>query len=131
VLGAAAVAVAGLFGLMASWCARPYNLTTQLIGGRFAPGQFEIQGIVPAGYAAFAFAAAATAGVLIGRTLPAFAAARYAIQRWVRPHYAAPLRLNVPLTSNQGPQITPTRDGLTIGINSPAPRTAGSTGSGP
>ncbi len=103
------MAVAGLFGLMASWWARPYNLTTQLIGGRFAPGQFEIQGIVPAGYAAFAFAAAATAGVLIGRTLPAmaaglaaFAGARLAVRDWVRPHLMAPVRLSLPLNYGGG-----------------------------
>ncbi len=67
------------------------------------------QGIVPAGYAAFAFAAAATAGVLIGRTLPAmaaglaaFAGARLAVRDWVRPHLMAPVRLSLPLNYGGG-----------------------------
>jgi hypothetical protein len=121
--GLAAITAGGLLGLITGWWAGPHNLVGE---GRFAPGNFAAQGIVPAGYVAFAFAAAVTAGLLIRRTVPAmaaslaaFAGTRYAIQRWVRPHYAAPLHLSVPLTYNDGPLITPARGGLTITIKSP------------
>lgn len=112
VLGLASMAAAGLFTLMTTWWLGTYNDTVGPTGGRFVPGQFEVQGIVPAGYAALAFAAAVTAGVLIRRTVPAmaaglaaFAAIRYALRYWVRPYLASPVTLKLPLTYGGGPAI--------------------------
>ena len=65
---------------------------------------FGARGIVPLGYAAFAFALGVTAGVLIRRTLPAmavtlvgFVAVRLSFAFWVRPHLLAPLTSSQPL----------------------------------
>jgi hypothetical protein len=59
-----------------------------------------MRGIVPFGYAAFAFALGVTAGMLLRRTVPAmaatlvvFAGIRVAVERVVRPHLIAPLRI--------------------------------------
>lgn len=122
--GLASIGIAGAFGLVAGWWANPHNVVTD---GRFVPGQFDVQGIVLAGYAAFAFAAGVAAGVLIRRTLPAmaaglaaFAGLRVLIGQSVRPHFAAPLHLKIPLTAGGGPKLTPTADGgLVIWIDPP------------
>jgi hypothetical protein len=62
----------------------------------FRPGQFDIQGIVPVGYAVFAMALGIAAGTLARRTLPAIAVAlggfialRLLIADFARPHYMA------------------------------------------
>jgi hypothetical protein len=71
---------------------------------QFSPANFGVFGIVPFGYALFAFALAATTGLLFRRTLPAMATtivayvgARLAATYWVRPHFEAPLRLALSL----------------------------------
>ena len=76
---------------------------------QFSPANFGVFGIVPFGYALFAFALAATTGLLFRRTLPAMATtivayvgARLAATYWVRPHFEAPLRLALSL--NKGPR---------------------------
>ena len=65
---------------------------------RFTPAAFAASGIVPVGYAAFAFALGVTAGVLVRRTVPAmavtlaaFAAIQLAWPTWIRPHLIAPV----------------------------------------
>jgi hypothetical protein len=80
-------AVAGIV----TWWYAPPNALNQ---GQFAPGYFDIQGIVPIGYAVFAVALGIAAGALIGRSLPAlavtaglFLALRLVITFWVRVHY--------------------------------------------
>jgi hypothetical protein len=100
-LGLASMAVTGLFSLLVTWW---FSRIDQLNLGRFTPGLFEDRGIVPVGYAAFAFALGVTAGVLIRRTVPAmaatlipYAAARLAVAFWIRPHLMAPLRITAPL----------------------------------
>ena len=64
----------------------------------FTSGSFHT-GVAPAGYAAFAFALGATAGLLIRRTLPAMAvtlavytAVIIAFPIWVRPHLIPPVQ---------------------------------------
>jgi ABC-type transport system involved in multi-copper enzyme maturation permease subunit len=80
-------AVAGIV----TWWYAPVNALKQ---GQFTPGYFDIQGIVPIGYAVFAVALGIAAGTLIGRSLPAlavtagvFLAVRLAITFWLRVHY--------------------------------------------
>ena len=80
-------AVAGIV----TWWYAPVNALKQ---GQFTPGYFDIQGIVPIGYAVFAVALGIAAGTLIGRSLPALAvtggvylAIRLAVTFWVRVHY--------------------------------------------
>ena len=80
-------AVAGLV----TWWYAPLNALHQ---NQFQPGYFDLQGIVPIGYAVFAVALGIAAGTLIGRSLPAlavtagvFLAVRLAVTYWVRVHF--------------------------------------------
>ena len=65
---------------------------------QITPTLFHTSGIVPVGYAAFAFALGVTAGMIIRRTLPAmvvtlviFAAVQLAVPVYVRPHLIPPV----------------------------------------
>jgi len=76
---------------------------------RFSPSKFGMFGLVPFGYALFAFALGATTGVLFRRTLPAmlttligYIGARYAATYWIRPHFEASVHLSVSLTKAVG-----------------------------
>ena len=101
-LGLASMAAAGLLSLAVTWW---FSRIDQLNLNRFSNGVFEDRGIVPIGYAAFAFALGVTAGVLIRRTVPAMAAtllpylgARLAVAFWIRPHLMSPLRAIAPVS---------------------------------
>ncbi len=113
-VGLASMAAAGLLSLMMSWWASPINqanaLNTTRNGSsslnRLTPLLFGASGIVPVGYAAFAFALGVTAGVLIRRTLPAmaitlavFAVIQIVMPTVVRPHLIAPGHVTVALSS--------------------------------
>jgi hypothetical protein len=106
-IGLASMATAALLSLMVTWWASPLDQASALPAGRdgtpgfnrFAPPYFAAHGIVPVGYALFAFALGVTAGVLIRRTVPAmaitlaaFAAVQIVMPLWVRPHLVPPLR---------------------------------------
>jgi len=94
--GLAAMAAAGIGGLAVTWWAGPID---KAAAGN-SPGfprlgavLFPARGIVPIGYAAFAFALGVALGMLIRRTLPAmaitltvFAALQVAMPLLLRPH---------------------------------------------
>jgi hypothetical protein len=87
----AAAVWGGAIAALVTWWANPVNAVT---GGRFQPGQFDVEGIVPVGYALFAVALGLAAGAVLRRTLPAlavtvvaFTAVRVAIAENLRPHY--------------------------------------------
>jgi ABC-2 family transporter protein len=109
-VGLASFVAAGLLSLMATWWFAPIDMVGQ---DRFGGGNFGVHGFVPGGYAVFAFALGATAGLLIRRTLPAmavtlggFIAVRIAVTNWVRPHYMSPVSLTEKLTqANTGFQL--------------------------
>ena len=89
----AAAACGGLIAALVTWWSGPNNA---LQTNAFRPGQFDIQGIVPIGYAVFAMALGIAAGTVTRRTLPAIAVAlggfialRLVIDDFVRPHYVA------------------------------------------
>ena len=70
-----------------------------------APLLFGARGIVPIGYAAFAFVLGVTVGMLVRRTVPAmaitlavFVAVQIAMPLLVRPHLIAPVRSTFELT---------------------------------
>jgi hypothetical protein len=93
-------AVAGII----TWWYAPLNALNQV---QFQPGYFDIQGIVPIGYAVFAMALGITAGALIGRSLPAlavtaglFLAIRLVITFWVRVHYIPAVTTIYSVTQN-------------------------------
>jgi hypothetical protein len=106
-VGIAAMAIGGLLTWMADWWASPLDAVNQ---NRFSPANFSFYGVAPIGYAAFAFALGAAAGVLLRRTVAAmavtgagFAAARLAVTYWVRPNLASPVRQSLPLSTDSGP----------------------------
>lgn len=89
-IGAAALAMAGLASWLVSWWFAPLDALNM---DRFDPGVFDARGIVAIGYAGFAFALGVAAGALTRRTLPAmlatlvgFIATRIAFTSWARPH---------------------------------------------
>ncbi len=104
VVGLASSLLAGGLSLMVAWWANPINIVNQ---SRFSPANFGMFGIVPFGYALFAFALGVTINVLFRRMLPAMAttlvgyvAARLAVTVWIRPHFVAPLRSTFALNAN-------------------------------
>jgi hypothetical protein len=104
----ASVVAVGLFSLMVTWWSSPIDRADM---NPF--GVFDQRGIVPVGYAAFAFALGVVAGVLIRRTVPAMAttlvvyvAVRLAVTDWLRPRFEAPVTLSQklrPLIERTGP----------------------------
>lgn len=97
-------AVAGIV----TWWYAPLNAFNQ---SQFTQGNFDIQGIVPIGYAVFAVALGITAGALIGRSLPAiavtsgvFLAVRLAVTYWVRVHYMPAVTTIYSVTRNFTPK---------------------------
>jgi hypothetical protein len=104
-VGLASMAAAGLFSLMVTWSASRIDKVNM---NWLQPAVFSERGIAPIGYAAFAFALAVTAGVLIRRTLPAmavtlavFTAVQFAM-RALRSHLIAPLHAIVPIQGMNG-----------------------------
>jgi ABC-2 family transporter protein len=99
-VGLIVIAGDALLTLLIDWWQLPFDALDQDV---FNPLKFGFHGVVPIGYAAFAFALGVTAGVLLRRTVPAMAAslvgfvgARVAATAWLRPLLAAPLHKSVP-----------------------------------
>ncbi len=89
----AAAACGGAIAALVTWWSGPDNAVAV---NAFRPGQFDVQGIVPVGYAVFAMALGIAAGTVTRRILPAiavtlggFIALRLVIADFVRPHYMA------------------------------------------
>ena len=89
----AAIACGGAIAALTTWWSGPTNA---LFDSAFEPGQFDVQDIVPVGYAVFAMALGIAAGTVARRTLPAIAVAlggfialRVVISDYLRPHYMA------------------------------------------
>jgi hypothetical protein len=89
-IGGATVAAVGLL----SWAVTTWaSHIDQVTGDRIMPEVFGARGLVPVGYAAFAFILGVTAGMLIRRSVPAmattlavYAAAAAAMSTWIRAH---------------------------------------------
>jgi len=104
-VGAAALAIAGLASWLVSWWFAPLDAVNL---NSFDPAVFTARGIVAIGYAGFAFALGVTTGALARRTLPAmattllgFIAVRLVFTEWIRPHLLAPAHVLIPLTQGQ------------------------------
>jgi hypothetical protein len=121
-VGLAAVATAGLLSLLWTWWASPIDRATSLMHGagnvdvaganaafglsRLEPVEFAARGVVPVGYAAFAFALGVTAGLLLRRTLPAMAVTlvvfvliQILVPNVIRPHLLPPAHATTPLSA--------------------------------
>jgi hypothetical protein len=92
---------ATLFAWLVSWWSGP--LTGAGLN-RFTPGIFDLRGIVPVFYAAFAFALGGAVGTLLRRTVAAmgvtllgYAGVRAAVTFLGRPHFATPVVISSPL----------------------------------
>lgn len=124
----AAVMVAALCSLVFTWWCGPIDQAIAddtLPGGqlslpRVAGPIFDSRGVVPIGYALFAFALGVAVGVLIRRTvfamgvtLAAFVVVRAVVGFWIRPYLISPLHMTVPLTGSIGIQLN---DGGTTAI---------------
>jgi len=90
IIGTATAATAGLLTWAVSVWAQDVDSAT---GDRIAPGLFEIRGIVPIGYALFAFTLGVALGMIIRRTVPAMAATlgiyvvtAISMTEWLRAH---------------------------------------------
>jgi len=104
-LALAVTAAAGAFSLLFSWFYQPFF--AEHLDGVLAPQLFNLRGVDFAAWTLAAFAIGAIAGVLIGRTVPAMAAALAAwaglalgTTLFLRTHYQAPL-----LVKGNGPSF--------------------------
>ncbi len=135
VLALAAMTAAGLLSLMIGWWAAPIEHASLLAGGgtfafsRFNPVMFDVRGITPIGYAAFAFTLGVFVGVIVRRTLPAmaitltiFAVLQIAMSLWIRPHLITPERSTVAFTASaiQGLGINQPGSQLSVTAGPPA-----------
>jgi ABC-2 family transporter protein len=125
-VGLASMATAGLLSLMLTWWSSPMDSVLEIPYGhrisfeRLGPVLFDTHGLVPIGYAAFAFALGVTAGMLTRRTVSAmaatlgvFAALQFAWAEWIRAHLIPPVTTIVPLNLADITQIS-TRGGLLV-----------------
>jgi hypothetical protein len=128
--GLAVIAAAGLGTLAVTWWAGPIDKTAFNNFARMEPLLFGARGIVPIGYAAFAFALGVTVGMLVRRTLPAmaltltgFVAVQVAMPLLVRPHLAAPVRSTIEITESGLDGLAAPRGGGPIRVMLRAPET--------
>jgi hypothetical protein len=115
--GLAAMTAAGLGSLAVTWWSSPIDKAAQNFP-KMAPLLFGARGIVPVGYAAFAFALGVTVGMLVRRTLPAmaitlavFVAVQFAMPLLVRPHLAPPTRSTIQITESSLEYFSLRQDG--------------------
>jgi hypothetical protein len=111
VVGLAGMTVTGLLSLLVGWWAHPLD-TVQ--ADQFS--SFDMRGVVPLAYAAFAVALGVTCGIVLRRTLAAmaatlvgFAAARLAVNHVVRPFLLTSQHLSASLHAGNslGFTVTP------------------------
>jgi ABC-type transport system involved in multi-copper enzyme maturation permease subunit len=103
-IGLATIAVAGLL----SWAITAWASPLDKANGWVLPETFTARGVVPIGYAAFAFVAGVTIGMLMRRTVPAMAvtlvvvaAAMFLSISFLRPHLVEPTTYTGPLTADK------------------------------
>lgn len=101
-LAAGTVVAAGVASLMVMWWRSPFDV----LEGRIGPSGFDVEGIVVPAYALFALALGVLAGLVFRRTvaamtatLVAFAATRFLVSDFVRPHFMAPLHRVIAATA--------------------------------
>ncbi|TDC90780.1 ABC transporter permease [Actinomadura sp. 7K507] len=120
-VGLASMTAAGIAVFAVDWWSDPIAEAAITRSSRMTPLLFDAHGIVPVGYAAFAFALGVTVGVLVRRTLPAmaitlavFAAVHVAVPLWVRPHIIPPESGTVAITSHNLESLMLNADSMTV-----------------
>jgi ABC-type transport system involved in multi-copper enzyme maturation permease subunit len=103
VVAVAGMAATGLFSLLLTWAASPYD---QVAADRFTTLLFGTRNIAPVAYAAFAVVLGAILGLTIRRTVPAmaltvvvFAVAQIVMPMLVRPHLRPSVSVTQPMTA--------------------------------
>lgn len=103
--GVAAIAVTALGDLAVSWWSSTLDQAADEVFPRLGSLVFDARGVVPIGYAAFAFTLGVTVGMLVRRALPAmavtlavFVAVQIAMPLLVRPHLLAPTDTTVEIS---------------------------------
>ncbi|MCX5529921.1 transporter [Streptomyces sp. NBC_00006] len=114
--GLTATAATALISLAVTWWSSPVDQAVAAGGSdntdnfvpRIDPAIFSARGVVPLGYAAFAFALGVLFGIVIRRTLPAMAAtlatytaALLSMPMWIREHLAPATTVTVPFTHDR------------------------------
>jgi hypothetical protein len=137
VLGLASMALAGLFSLILGWWASPIDQAAAVGGAagietRFFPALFGARGVVPIGYAAFAFVLGVLIGLMVRRTVPAMAITLAAIAvvqivmpLWIRPHLITPIRVTTPLTATAIHGLDANRAGQLTDVQASTPSLPG------
>jgi hypothetical protein len=135
VTGLVAIAAGGLLSLAVTWWASPIDAAIARTRGLPGPGLlvftrmsrevFDSRGIVPLGYAAFAFVLGVMIGIITARTLPAmalflpaFIAAQVLMAVAVRPALIAPARFTTTISAANLLSVNVT-DSITVVIDRP------------
>ncbi|MCT2587847.1 transporter [Actinophytocola gossypii] len=120
----AATVAAALLSVAVTWWASPIDALASAerqssMLNRMAPPVFGARGIVPVGYAVFAFVLGVAAGIVLRRTmaamavtLVAFAAVLLAVPFLVRPYVLPPTDETVPITEQNLKQIIGDESGV-------------------
>jgi ABC-type transport system involved in multi-copper enzyme maturation permease subunit len=102
-MGLASMVAVGLFSLLLTWAASPFD---RVAADRFTALMFGTRNIAPVAYAAFAFVLGTSLGLLIRRTVPAmalailvFAVVQIVMPTLVRPQLMSPVTASRPLTA--------------------------------
>ena len=134
-VGLAAIAAAGLGSLAVTLWSDSIDKAAAGDFPRMAPLLFDARGIVPIGYAAFAFALGVTAGMLVRRTLPAmaitlavFAVVQIAMPPLVRRHLSPPVRASVAIDASSLDGLSVPGGGGPIQLHVQAPGTGADAG---
>ncbi len=129
----AAMIAAGVLSAVVSWWASPIDAaaaqdTEYFALTRMSPVFFAVRGIVPIGYAAFAFVLGVAAGILLRRTvaamavtLVAFAAVMFAVPLLVRPYLLPPVEETIAIEADSIMGIRGNENGVIEEIVFPKP----------
>lgn len=99
-IAAAVLVITTLLTWLVSWWSAPLVSANH---DRMTPGIFDLRGVVPIGYTAYALSVAVAAGLLLRRTVPAMAATlglfvgvRLLVTLILRPRFATPVTKSAP-----------------------------------
>ena len=138
ILGLTSMATAGLLSLMLGWWAAPIDKAAILAGpgtfafSRFNPVMFDVRGVAPLGFAAFAFTLGVLVGLIVRRTVPAmaitlavFAAVQIVMPLAIRPHLITPVRDTTAVTASVIQGLGTNGSGSQLSVFAAAPNLPG------